>query len=65
LNAGGIEIEAHDDGRGTRRAEPGFGLTAMRERFEELGGVVSFETGIEQGFLVRAWLPATEAGAMK
>jgi len=65
LNDGGIEIEASDDGRGRRRAEPGFGLTAMRERFEELGGVVSFETGIEQGFLVRAWLPANEAGAMK
>ena len=65
LNDGGIEIEARDDGRVTRRAEPGFGLTAMRARFEELGGVVSFETGIEQGFLVRAWLPATEAGAMK
>jgi len=65
LNDGGIEIEARDDGRGTQGAEPGFGLTAMRERFEELGGVVTFETGIEQGFLVRAWLPATEAGAMK
>jgi len=37
----------------------------MRERFEELGGVVSFETRSEQGFLVRAWLPAAEAGAMK
>jgi signal transduction histidine kinase len=62
---GGIEIEARDDGRATRRPEPGFGLTALRQRFEELGGVVSFETGIEQGFLVRAWLPVTDAGAMK
>jgi len=65
LNDGGIEIEARDDGHGTQRAEPGFGLTAMRERFAELGGVVSFETLSEQGFLVRAWLPAVEAGAMK
>ena len=65
LNDGGIVIEARDDGRGTQGAEPGFGLTAMRERFEELGGFVSFETGIEQGFLVRAWLPAIEAGAMR
>jgi signal transduction histidine kinase len=59
LKSGGIEIEARDDGRSTRRAEPGFGLTAMRQRFEDLGGVVSFETGNEQGFLLRAWLPAT------
>ena len=65
LRDGGIEIEARDDGRPARRPEPGFGLTAMRQRFEELGGIVSFETGIEQGFLVRAWLPITEAGAMK
>lgn len=65
LTGGGIEIEARDDGRGRRRVDPGFGLTAMRQRFEELGGIVSFETGNEQGFLVRAWLPATHAGAMK
>ena len=65
LNNGGIEIEARDDGSGTQRAEPGFGLTAMRERFAELGGVVSFETRSEEGFQVRAWLPAIEAGAMK
>ena len=65
LNDGVIEIEARDDGHGTRGVEPGFGLTAMRKRFEELGGIVSFETGIEKGFLVRARLPATEAGAMK
>jgi signal transduction histidine kinase len=65
VNEGGIEIEARDDGHGKRRAEPGFGLTAMRERFKELGGVVSFEPGIEQGFLVRAWLPASETGVTK
>ena len=65
LNGDGLEIEARDDGHSTQRAEPGFGLTAMSQRFEELGGVVSFETGIEQGFLVRAWLPATETGEMK
>jgi signal transduction histidine kinase len=37
----------------------------MRQRFEELGGVVSFETEFEQGFLVRAWLPATGTGEVK
>jgi signal transduction histidine kinase len=65
LERGGIEIEARDDGHATRRAEPGFGLSAMRQRFEELGGVVSFETEFEQGFLVRAWLPATGTGEVK
>ena len=57
LERGGIEIEARDDGHATRKAESGFGLTTMRQRFEELGGVVSFETGMQQGFSLRAWLP--------
>ena len=59
LKDGGVEIEAHDDGHSPRKAEAGFGLTTMRQRFEELGGMVSFETETGQGFLVRAWLPAS------
>ncbi len=58
LNDGGIEIEAHDDGRAAGRADSGFGLAAMKGRFEELGGRVSYEAGAGQGFAVRAWLPA-------
>jgi len=54
---GGIEIKARDDGQGTRVAESGFGLNSMRRRFEELGGTVSFETGLDQGFSLEAWLP--------
>jgi len=65
LRDGGIEIEARDDGHVVLPPEPGFGLTTMRQRFEELGGLVSVESGIEQGFLVRAWLPITKAGATK
>jgi signal transduction histidine kinase len=65
LNQGGIEIEARDDGQSTRMAASGFGLTTMKRRFEELGGVVSFETGIKYGFLVRAWLPTEVSGGIK
>lgn len=54
---GGIQVEARDDGHVNKAAEPGFGLTAMKSRFEELGGTVSFETAIDRGFMVRAWLP--------
>jgi signal transduction histidine kinase len=57
LKPGGVEIEARDDGQSGRIADSGFGLTAMAKRFEEMGGVVSFETGRERGFSVRAWLP--------
>jgi signal transduction histidine kinase len=64
-NGGDIEIEARDDGHSIQSAEPGFGLHAMRQRFEELGGAVWIEHGVEQGFLVRAWLPASGPGEMK
>jgi len=57
LNRGGIEIEARDDGQALPKRESGFGLTAMRKRFEELGGGVSFDTGTPQGFSLKAWLP--------
>ncbi len=62
LNDGGMEIEAHDDGRPARSSDSGFGLAAMKDRFEELGGRVSYERGAGEGFAVRAWLPA-EGGA--
>jgi len=52
-----IEITARDDGRGTDFATPGFGLSGMRERLEELGGGVSFASTSESGFSLRAWLP--------
>jgi signal transduction histidine kinase len=60
LDRGGLEIEARDDGRTVRRAASGFGLTAMRQRFEELGGDLSFERGSDRGFAVRAWLPTRD-----
>jgi signal transduction histidine kinase len=62
VHRGGIELDAHDDGREPRRTEPGFGLTAMRQRFEELGGGVSIERGPHSGFAVHAWLPPLSPG---
>src|SRR5262249_15501625 len=54
---GGIELDAHDDGRPIDGTGDGFGLASMRQRFEELGGSVSCERGTDRGFLVRARLP--------
>ena len=65
VNGDAIEIEARDDGHSSRRSEPGFGLNAMRQRFEALGGSVSFESGLDQGFMVRALLPSTGVGESK
>jgi signal transduction histidine kinase len=58
LEQGGIEIAARDDGQIVARRESGFGLNAMRQRFEELGGGISVDPAIEKGFALRAWLPA-------
>jgi signal transduction histidine kinase len=58
LERGGIEIAARDDGQIVRQHESGFGLTAMRQRFEELGGGISVDPAKEKGFALRAWLPA-------
>lgn len=53
----GLELRAHDDGRGVRSVRPGNGLTGMRERLEQLGGRLSCESIPGSGFQVRAWLP--------
>jgi signal transduction histidine kinase len=58
MNRGGIEIEARDNGDSSPVAEYGFGLTAMKQRFEELGGAVSFESSANEHFSVHAWIPA-------
>jgi signal transduction histidine kinase len=56
-SAGGIELEARDDGAGAATLAPGHGLNGMRERFEELGGSIEFSTSPGQGFTVRAFIP--------
>ncbi len=58
LNRGGIEIEARDDGQSHAKRKSGFGLTSMRQRFEELGGGVTFDAESRHGFSLKAWLPA-------
>ena len=65
INGDAIEIEARDDGRNSRRSEAGFGLKTMRQRFEELGGTVSFDSSNDHGFMVRALLPSTGIGEGK
>ena len=57
LRPDSIEIRAHDDGEGSDSEKLGFGLTAMRQRLEELGGGLSLPLNQETGFSLRAWLP--------
>lgn len=55
LTAGGLVVAARDDGRGSDRVVPGYGLTGMRERVHALGG--QLEVDGSHGFRVRVVLP--------
>jgi signal transduction histidine kinase len=59
----GIEIRAEDDGRGASEIPAGGGLTGLRERFEERGGVFSFQTAPGRGFRVTAVIPLSGASS--
>lgn len=56
-----LQVEVVDDGRGRATLCPGHGLTGMRERIEEAGGRVAFETAPGRGFRVLAHLPGAAA----
>jgi signal transduction histidine kinase len=61
----GLSIEIVDDGRGYDEsacsgAGSGVGMTSMRERADELGGRVEFDS-THNGTTVRAWLPLLES----
>jgi signal transduction histidine kinase len=57
----GIRIRARDDGCGATdiagSVAQGHGLAGLRERFEQRGGAVSFDTAPGQGFRIDAVLP--------
>ena len=58
----GLAALIEDDGRGfspTRVAERTFGLIAMRERLELLGGTLEIDSGEGRGTRLRAELPAS------
>ena len=56
-----LEVEVTDDGRGGAGERPGVGIGSMRERAEELGGLLDVR-GLERGTTVSARLPL-RAGA--
>jgi signal transduction histidine kinase len=53
----GVEISAHDDGRGTNDMRAGNGLSGMRERLQAFGGTLLCESQLGRGFNVAAFLP--------
>lgn len=59
--ADGVEVRARDDGKGAKQPKPGNGLTGMRERIEQVGGNLEFESAPSAGFRIRATIPAAQS----
>ena len=56
-NGDGMSIHARDDGCGTDQLQEGNGLMGMGERLRQLGGKLSVQSTIGEGFVLDAWLP--------
>lgn len=54
---GEVSVDAHDDGRGSAVIAPGNGLSGMRERLLQYGGVLSIHSAPGAGFKLAARLP--------
>ncbi len=59
--AEGVEVHAHDNGRGVHDLRLGNGLTGMQERIEPVGGRLQLDSRPADGFRVDAWIPAASA----
>jgi signal transduction histidine kinase len=52
-----ITMVTKDNGKGVQSIEPGFGLINMKERIEEHGGNVFFESIVGEGFQMNVHFP--------
>jgi signal transduction histidine kinase len=55
-----VDFFLQDNGIGVERLVPGFGLTAMADRVQELGGIFSIDTKPGEGCLIHISLPLQE-----
>lgn len=62
--AGGVSLEARDDGNGADGIMVGNGLRGMRERLQQCGGELQIESHRGQGFRLRASVPGVPALAL-
>ena len=56
---GGVRLDSHDDGQGTDQLRLGHGLKGLRERFQQQGGQITFESARGGGFRVTGWIPTS------
>ncbi|WP_420236241.1 sensor histidine kinase [Telmatobacter bradus] len=55
----GWEIQVRDDGKGAANIVSGNGLKGMKERLEEVGGTLQFESQLDKGFTIQAFIPVS------
>lgn len=55
-----IEAFIKDNGTGSTKLSPGFGLKNMRDRVQEHGGQIVFESNPLEGFVIRMSIPLKE-----
>ncbi|RIW31333.1 sensor histidine kinase [Bacillus salacetis] len=54
------QLIIQDDGAGSAKVSPGFGMKNMRDRVHEHGGTIVFESTSSEGFRVKAGFPLKE-----
>ncbi|HET9388073.1 MAG TPA: histidine kinase [Steroidobacteraceae bacterium] len=53
----GVRLESRDDGEGADQLRLGHGLKGLRERFQQQGGQIAFQSARGGGFRVVGWIP--------
>lgn len=64
-DAGVLQLDARDDGRGAGTARAGNGLNGMRERLAAYGGALRVDTAPGHGFVLRLELPLAQGGRVR
>jgi signal transduction histidine kinase len=55
--AGILRLLVHDNGIGRSKIQKGFGLRGMEERVKQFGGIVNYQSKVNEGFMIEVELP--------